>query len=138
MGEIERLAGGQVLLDHGPLGDLGGVGEQVFDHGRLLAGFLDAEEGLAGHPAVSDSLVVGLAGALADDDVDAVVLEVQGLSRALDTVADHGHNFVLEDFACLFDRKLIAGDDILDHTAEIHLCHTLFVFIGFYFVNILP
>ena len=25
VGEIERLAGGQVLLDHGPLGDLGGV-----------------------------------------------------------------------------------------------------------------
>ena len=138
VGEVERLAGGQVLLDHGPLRDLGGVGKEVFDHGRLLAGLLDAEEGLAGHPAVRDSLVVGLAGALANDDVDAVVLEVQGLSGALDAIADHGDNLVLKDFTGFFNRKLIAGDDVLDHSAEIHLCHTLLVFIGFCFVNILP
>ena len=138
MGEIQGLACGEVLLHHGPLLDLRSVGEQVFDHGRLLAGLLDAEEGLAGHPAVRDGLVIGLAGTLANDDVDTVVLEVQGLSGALDTIADHGHDFVLKDFACFFNRKLIAGDDVLDHSAEIHLCHTLLTFIGFYFVNILP
>ena len=76
-------------------------------------------------PAVADGLLEGLAGALADDDLDAVVLEVERLSGALDTITDDGDDLVLEDLARLFNAKLIAGDYVLDHAAEIHLCHTL-------------
>ena len=128
MGEVQGLPRGQMLLHRGPDGDLGRIGNQELDDGALLAGLLDLEEVHARDPAVRDGLVIRLALALADDDVEAVVFQVQGLSGALDAVADDGDGFVLQDFACFFEGELFAGHDILVDTAEIDLCHVYLLF----------
>ena len=62
--------------------------------------------------------------ALSDDDVEPVVLEVERLPRPLYAVADYGDGFVPEDFACFFQGKLFAGNDLLFYSAEIDLCHS--------------
>ena len=62
--------------------------------------------------------------ALAYDDVEAVVAQVERLSGALYAVADDGDRLVFEDFACLLQWKLFAGDDGFVYTAEIDLCHS--------------
>lgn len=62
--------------------------------------------------------------ALSDDDVEPVVLEVERLPRPLYAVADYGDSFVPEDFACFFQGKLFAGNDLLFYSAEIDLCHS--------------
>ena len=128
MGEIQGLARGQVLLHGGPDRDLGRIGDQELDDGAFLAGLLDLEEVHARDPAVGDGLVIRLALALADDDVEAVVFQVQGLSGALDAVADDGDGFVLQDFACVFQGEFLAGHDVLVDTAKIDLCHVYLLF----------
>ena len=64
----------------------------------LLGSLLNAEEGLARHPAVGNSLVVGLTLTLTDDDIEAVVTQVAGLSGTLHTVTDDGDDFVFQYF----------------------------------------
>ena len=81
----------------GPGLGLGGVGEQVHDDGALGDGLVDLEEVLAGNPAILDGVVPGLAVlADTDDDVQAVVTEVEALAVTLRAVADEGEGVVLE------------------------------------------
>ena len=123
--EVERLARREVFLDRRPYGDLPGVGEQVLDDRCAPGGLFDPEERLARYPAVGDGLVPAFrAFALSDDDVEPVVLEVERLPRPLYAVADYGDGFVPEDFACFFQGKLFAGNDLLFYSAEIDLCHS--------------
>ncbi len=124
VGEIERLARCEVLFDGGPYGDLPGVGEQILDDRGALGGLFDFEERFARHPAVGDGLVPAFrALALADDDVESVVAQVQRLAGALHAVADDGDGFVFEDFEGFLQGEFLAGYDVLFDVAEIDLCH---------------
>ena len=105
------------------------VGKEAHHDACLLCGLIDGEEGLARHPAVGLSLLVGLALTLSDDHVETVVPEVAGLSWPLYTVTDYGDLLVLEYFPCFFKREFIAGDDILVHSAKVHNCHNFVLFI---------
>ena len=119
------LTGGEVLLHRRPDRDLGGVGNEELDDGRLLAGLLDLEEVDTRHPAVGHGLVVGLALTLANDDLEAVVFQVQGLSGALHAITDDRDNLVLQDLTRFFQGELFAGHDVLVDSAEIDLCHNV-------------
>ena len=112
-----------MLLDGWPYGHHCSVGKKAHYDAAPFAGLLDAEEGLAGYPAVSHSLVVGLAWTLAYNDIEAVVLQVERLARALNAIAEHGDGLILEHFSCLFYRKLFAGHYILFDSAKIDFCH---------------
>jgi hypothetical protein len=83
----------------GPGLGLGRVGEKVHDDGGLANGLVNLEQVLAGDPAILEGLLPGLT-ALSDtdDDVQAVVTEVETLAVALGTVADEGEGVVLEVF----------------------------------------
>ena len=71
------------------------------------------EERLAGHPAVLLRPGPSLAAlvALADDDVDAVVLHVERLAAALHAVAEDGDGLVAEDRLELLRRIVRPLDD---------------------------
>ena len=91
------LALGQLGLDSGPSLGLGGVAEQVHDDGAAGDGLIDLEEVLAGDPAVLLGILPGLAVLPhADDDVQAIVAQVQALAVTLRAVADEGEGVVLE------------------------------------------
>lgn len=91
------LALDELGLDGGPSLGLGGVTEQVHDNGTFADGLVDVEEVLAGDPAVLLGVLPGLA-VLSDtnDDIEAVVAEVETLAVALRAVADEGQSIVLE------------------------------------------
>lgn len=117
------------FLDRRPHGDLAGVGKQVLDDGTLCGCLFDLEKRLAGNPAVGYGLVPTLgAFALAHDDVEAIVLEVEGLSGTLYAVSDHGDRFIFERFESLREREFVAGDHIFLDPSEIHFCHGCNVF----------
>ena len=81
----------------GPRLALGGVAEQVHDDGALGDGLIDLEKVLAGDPAILNGVLPRLAIlAHADDDVEAVVTEVEALPVALGAVADECKRVVLE------------------------------------------
>ena len=95
--EVEGLALGELRLDVWPSLGLGGIREQVHDDGALANGLVDLEEVLAWHPAVLDGLLPRCTIlANTDDDVQAVVAEVEALAVALGAVADEGEGVVLE------------------------------------------
>src|SRR5262249_33240597 len=122
----KRVAGFEVLFDLRPHGALGGVGEEHLDDGAALDGFLDVEERLAGDPAVADGAVPTAGfGALADDDLEAVVAEVERLGGALDTVADDRDGFAFQDLARPRHGEFLAGDDFYLRAAKIDDCHSL-------------
>jgi hypothetical protein len=84
-------------LDLGPGLGLGGVGEQVHDDGGLANGLVDVEEVLAGDPAILEGLLPrGTVLSYTDDDVQAVVTEVETLAVTLRAVADESKGVVLE------------------------------------------
>ena len=89
--EHEGLAGGEVGLDVGVV-DLGGglVGREVHDDVGPLGDFGDGADDEAGFAGL---LGVGGVGAEAYADVDAGVLEVEGVGVALRAVADDGDFF---------------------------------------------
>ena len=96
-GKTTYLALGQLGLDGGPGLGLGGVGEKVHDDGTAGDGLIDIEEVLSGDPAVLHSILPRLAIlADTDDDVEAVVAQVETLAVALGAVADEGKSVVLE------------------------------------------
>ncbi len=129
MREIERVTGVQALLDGWPDGFLGGVGNEHFDDGAALSRFLHVEQGLAGLPAVfAGPVPVSLELLrLADDDVEAVVLHVEGLGRALDAVADHGDGLFLQHPSCVGHGKLFAHDHPFLDAPEIDQSHEIFL-----------
>jgi hypothetical protein len=61
---------------------------------------------------------------LADDDIEAVVAEVQRLGRALNAVTDDGDDFVLEHLAGSRHGEFLPCDDLFLHSAEVDHCHT--------------
>jgi len=76
---------------------LGGVAEQIHDNGAFLDGLLDLEEVLARHPAILHRFLP--AGAIlthANDDVEAIVAEVEALAVALRAIADEGESVIFE------------------------------------------
>jgi hypothetical protein len=97
VGEVEGLALDKLGLDGGPSLRLSGIGEQVHDDGTAGNGLIDVEEILSGDPAVLLGVLPGLA-VLSDtnDDIEAVVAEVQTLAMALRAVANEGQGIVLE------------------------------------------
>lgn len=91
------LALGELGLDVGPGLGLGGVGEEVHDDGSAGNGLINIEEVLALDPAILLGLLPrGAALPDTDDDVEAVVAEVEALTVALRAVADEGKGVVLE------------------------------------------
>lgn len=87
----------QLGLDLGPGLGLGGVGEQVHDNGGLANGLVNVEQVLAGDPAIGLGLLPrGAVLSHTDDDVQAVVAEVETLAVTLRAVADEGEGVVLE------------------------------------------
>ena len=84
-------------LDLGPGLGLGGVGEEVHDNGGLANGLVNVEQVLAGNPAILLGVLPrGTVLSYTDDDVQAVVAEVETLAVALGAVADEGESVVLE------------------------------------------
>ena len=100
---VQGLAGLQILLDGRPLLHLTSIREQHAEDGALLGCLLNAEQGLAGHPAVGYCLVVGLALTLANNHVETVVAQVASLSGTLDAIADDGDDLVLQYFTCFLE-----------------------------------
>ena len=84
-------------LDLGPGLGLGGVGEKVHDNRGLANGLIDAEQVLSGDPAILLGVLPrGTVLSYTDDDVEAVVTEVETLTVTLRAVADEGEGVVLE------------------------------------------
>ena len=123
--EIQRVAGLEIFLHDRPDGALGGVRNEHLDDGALLHRFLDVEQRLAGFPAVGDGAVpVALERfGLADDDLEAVVAQVQSLRRALHAVADDGDGLVFEHLAGARHREFLPRDDFFLCSAKINRCH---------------
>ena len=91
------LALGEHGLDARPGLLLGGVTEQVHDDGTLLDGLVNLEKVDAGLPAILDGLLpAGAVFSDTNDDVEAVVAEVEALAVTLGAVADEGEGVVLE------------------------------------------
>jgi hypothetical protein len=97
VGEVESLSLGEERLNLGPGLRLGSIGEKVHDDGTLVNGSLDIEQVLSGNPSILDGLLPGST-ILTDtnDDIEAVVTEVETLTVTLGAVADKGEGVVLE------------------------------------------
>lgn len=73
------------------------VTEQVHDNRALADGFIDLEEVGAGYPTILLRLLpAGTVFPHANDNVEAVVAQVQSLAVALRAVADEGEGIILE------------------------------------------
>lgn len=119
MREVKGFACGEIFFQRGPYGHNGSVREKAHHDCRTLGSFFNREERLTGHPTVGNSLVVGLAGALADDDVEAIVAEVHTLTGALYTVSYHCDCFILKHFAGFFEGEFVANDNSFFHTSKV-------------------
>lgn len=98
VGEVEGLALGDLGLEGGPGLGLGSIGEQVHDDGTAGDGLVDLEQVLALNPAILKGVLPRLTVLSdTDDDVQAVVTEVETLTVTLRTVADEGEGVVLEE-----------------------------------------
>lgn len=94
---VTHLALDDLGLDSRPGLALRGVAEEVHDDGALGDGLIDLEQVLAGNPAILDGILPRLAVLPdTDNDVKAVVAEVEALAVALRAVADEGEGIVLE------------------------------------------
>lgn len=110
---MTRLSLGDLRLQVGPGLGLGSIGQQVHDDGSLADGLVDLEQVLAGDPAILDGVLPGLAVlSHADDDVQAVVTEVEALAVALGAIADQGEGVVLEVVLGLLSVKAVAQSSI--------------------------
>jgi len=106
--EVEGLSL-KLGLDRGPGLGLGSVGEKVHDNGSSGDSLVHLEEVLAGDPAVLDGLLPRSSVlAHSDDDVEAVVAEVETLAVALGTVADQRKSVILEVLLDLLQRPVRA------------------------------
>ncbi len=95
MREHERDVGLHVRLDLGVVDLRGGlVGGEVHDDVSPLGDFGDGADNEAG---LAGAVGVGRVGAEADADVDAGVLEVEGVGVALRAVADDGDLLRLDE-----------------------------------------
>lgn len=94
-----HLALGQLRLDVRPGLGLCGIGEKVHDDRALADSLIDVEKVLALDPAVLLSLLPRLSALpYTDNDVEAIVAEVETLAVTLRAIADEGKCVVLEVF----------------------------------------
>lgn len=94
---MTRLSLGDLRLDVGPSLGLSSITEQVHDDGALGDGLVDLKQVLAGDPAILDSILPGLALLPhANNDIQAVVTQVEALAVTLGAVADQSEGVVLE------------------------------------------
>ena len=114
-----------MLLYHGPLCYLAGIGHEELDDCCLLACFFDVEEILSRNPAVCNGLVIRTTLALSDYNLETVVPEVQTLAGTLDAITDNRDDLVLEYFARVFECEFFAGDYILIYSDKINFCNNL-------------
>ena len=121
MREVECVPGFQVFLHHWPDSALGGIGDKHLDDRAPADALVNLEQGFARHPAILDGAVpVALEGAgLANDDVEAVVAQVQRLGRPLHAVTNDGDNFVLKHLPSLGHREFLPRDDLFFCSAKI-------------------
>lgn len=94
---VAHLALGKHGLDPGPSLTLRSITEQVHDDGTLANGLVDVEKVLARDPAILLRLLP--AGAVlphTNNDIEAVVTEVEPLTVALGAVTDESEGVVLE------------------------------------------
>jgi len=96
------------------------------------------QEGLARHPAVGHGLVVCLALALAYDDIESVVTQVQALAGTLYAITEHGDGLVLEYIECFGEGEFLAGNDGLFYAAEVKfaiMSMVLYFRIGLFYIH---
>lgn len=97
MGKVESLALGDKRGNLAPSLRLGSIGEKVHDDGTLVDGLRDVEESLSGNPTVLLSLFPRLTAlSHTDNDLEAVVTGVEGLTVTLGAIANHGESVILE------------------------------------------
>ena len=92
-----NLAFDELRLDGRPRLTLCGVTEQVHDNRALADGLVDLEKVLAWDPAVLLGVLPGLSVlSHTDDDIEAVVAEVETLTVALGAVANECESVIFE------------------------------------------
>lgn len=94
---LPYLALNELGLNGRPSLRLGGITKEVHNNGTTGDSLIDLEEVLAGNPAILNGILPGLT-VLSDtnDDVEAVVTEVETLAVALRAIADERQSVVLE------------------------------------------
>lgn len=105
MRKVERLARSQQRLHLRPDLLLVGIRKQVHDNSTLLDGVQHREQVLARNPAFLNSLLESTTLTLTNNDIDAIVAQVQGLTTTLRSVTKHSNRVVLERL-----QKLLAGN----------------------------
>ena len=94
---MSHLALGQLRLDGRPCFALCRITEQIHDNGTLRDSLVDIEKIRARNPTILLSLLPRSAVLPhADDDIEAVIAEVQTLTVALGAVADERKSVILE------------------------------------------
>ena len=125
VGEIEVLAGSDVLLDLLPDLTDAAVGYEKHDDVALFCGLFEREERLTLDPSVllgAAPAGVGLGVlALTDNNVKTVVAHIERLTRTLDAVTENGDFLALEDLESLGKGKLLAGGDVFCDCTEFDL-----------------
>lgn len=104
MGDHAYLSLSQLWLDGGPGLALSSITEQVHDDGTLGDGLIDLEQVLAGYPAILYCFFPrGTVLSDTNDDIEAVVSEIQTLTVTLRSIADQCEGVILEVF---LNRKI--------------------------------
>ena len=82
------------------------------------------------YPPVGDGLVPApRAPSLPDDHVEAVVLEVQGLSRSLNAISENRDGLIREALAGFVQGPLVSSDHVFQLVAKLNLCHVSCAFV---------
>ena len=106
---VTHLALGQHWLDPRPCLALRSIAQEVHNNGAFLYGLIDLEQILPGYPTILLSLLPALAVLpYTNDDIEAIVTEVQALTVTLRTVADERESVVLEVVEKLVARPVVA------------------------------
>lgn len=94
---VTDLALGEQWLDTRPCLALRSITKQIHDDGALLDGLVDVKQVLAWHPAILLRLLpASTVFSHANNDIEAVVTEVQALTMTLRSVSNERKGVVLE------------------------------------------
>ena len=120
MGKIKGLTLGQGRFKVRPHGLLARIGLKVLDDRPPLGRFDGREKRLTGDEAfIFGFLPVKFP--FTDNDLDPVVPHIQGLSPALDPVADHSHDFVFEYRPGFVKCKFVRGNHLFHDATDVDL-----------------
>lgn len=123
--EISHLSLGQQRLDDGPCLTLSSIAQQVHDDGAAFNRLLDLKEVFTGNPAILDSLFPRSAVlAHTNDNVEAVVAEVQALAVALGAVPDESESLVFEEFLELVKSTFLYSHIAMKKAAAAAVLHS--------------